>query len=174
MTILLWLYPSAWRRRYGAEVEQMLADRGVSLRVAVDLVAGAIDTWLHPSQTLAAAHAAAAVTTQEERTTLSRVLRFDCAGVYGISKDDQKKAAISTIGWTLVITLAWLGLSLRFPKDPRVESLSMMPFMFSIIYSLRYTWLKDRPGSVQAIFIGGLSLAMAAFFLGVGWIAALI
>ena len=174
MTILLWLYPSAWRRRYGAEVEQMLADRGVSLRVAVDLVAGAIDTWLHPSQTLAAAHAAAAVTTQEERTMLSRVLRFDCAGVYGISKDDQKKAAISTISWTLVITLAWLGLSLRFPKDPWVESLSMMPFIFSIIYSLRYTWLKDRPRSVQAIFIGGLSLAMAVFFLGVGWIAALI
>ena len=73
-----------------------------------------------------------------------------------------------------MITLAWLGLSLRFPKDPRVESLSMMPFMFSIIYSLRYTWLKDRPGSVQAIFIGGLSLAMAAFFLGVGWIADLL
>jgi len=173
VTILLWLYPAAWRRRYGAEVEQMLAGRAVSLRVAVDLIAGAIDTWLHPSQTLAAAHAAA-VTTPEERTMLSRILRFDCAGVYGISKEDQKMAAISTIGWTLVITLAWLGLSLRFPKDPRVESLSMMPFIFSIIYSLRYTWLKDRPRSVQAIFIGGLSLAMAVFFLGVGWIAALI
>jgi len=174
VTILLWLYPAAWRRRYGAEVAHLLEERGVSLRVAVDLIAGAIDTWLHPSQTLAAAQAAAPVSTQEERTMLSRVLRFDCAAAYGTSKEDQKRAALSTIGWTLVITLAWLGFSIRFPKDPRVESLSMMPFMFSIIYSLRYTWLKGRPGSVQAIFIGALTLAMAAFFLAVGWLADLI
>ena len=174
MTILLWLYPSAWRRRYGAEVARMLEGRRFSLRIAVDLIAGAIDTWLHPTQTLAAAHAAASLTTQEEHTMLSKVLRFDCAAAYGLSKEDQKKAALSIIGWTLVVTLAWLGLTIRFPKDPRVESLSMVPFMFSIFYSMRYNYLKGRPRGVQAIFIGGMTLAMAAFFLAVGWIADLI
>lgn len=174
MRILLWLYPAAWRHRYGGEVAQMLEGRAFSLRVTVDLVAGAIDTWLHPSQTLAATHATAPVTTPQERTMLSRVLRFDCATAYGASKEDQKRAAMSTIAWTLVVTLAWLAFSIRFPKDPRVESMSMMPFMFAIFYSMRYTWLKDRPGSVQAIFIGGMTLAMAAFFLAVGWLVDLI
>ena len=174
MKILLWLYPTAWRRRYGAEVAHMLEGRAFSLRAAVDLVAGAIDTWVHPSQTLAAAHATAPVTTPEERTMLSKILRFDCAAANGMSKEDQRRAAVSTIGWTLAVTLVWLGLSLRFPKNPSVESLSMMPFMFAIFYSVRYTWLKDRPGIVQAIFIGGLTLVMAAFFLAVGWLAELI
>ena len=58
MTWLLRLYPSSWRRRYGDEVAGLLADRGFSFSMAVDLVAGAIDVWLHPSVTLAAAVAA--------------------------------------------------------------------------------------------------------------------
>jgi hypothetical protein len=37
---------------------------------------------------------------------------------------------------------------------------------------MRYTWLKRRPASVQAVFIGGLSLALAAFMLAAGWLAA--
>ena len=37
MTWLLRLYPSPWRRRYGGEVAEMLAHRGFSLRIAVDL-----------------------------------------------------------------------------------------------------------------------------------------
>jgi hypothetical protein len=174
MTILLWLYPAAWRRRYGDEVARMLEGRAFSLRVAVDLVAGAIDTWLHPAQTLAAAHAAASGTTPEDRTMLSKILRLDCAAAYGLTREEQKKAAVSIIAWTLVVTAIWLAFSIRFPKDPRVESLSMLPLMFSIFYSLRYTYLKGRPASVQAIFIAGMTLAMAAFFLAVGWVADLI
>ena len=45
MTWLLRLYPPLWRRRYAGEVAELLAGRRYPLRSAVDLVAGAIDTW---------------------------------------------------------------------------------------------------------------------------------
>jgi hypothetical protein len=44
--------------------------------------------------------------------------------------------------------------------------LYMLPFLFS----LRYTSLKNRPASVQAVFIGGFSLLLAAFMLAIGWV----
>ncbi|HYT69075.1 MAG TPA: hypothetical protein VEL51_21810 [Vicinamibacterales bacterium] len=170
MTFLLRLYPSAWRRRYGGEVREMLAGRRFSLRIAVDLIAGAIDTWLHPSVTLAAA-AAAARPTPEEQTMLSRLLRFDCAGLYGpgVTRADQWKASISVVVMTVVLTIAWWGLHLRLHDDPRMDSLSLMPFVFALFYSMRYTYLKGRPAIVQAVFIGGLTLLVAAVVLAVGW-----
>ena len=79
---LLMLYPPPWRRRYAEEVAEMLADRGFSLRIAVDLIAGAIDVWLHPSATLGAAAAAEAHV--KEKNMLNRIMRLDCAGAFGM------------------------------------------------------------------------------------------
>ena len=76
MTWLLRLYPPPWRRRYGGEVAEMLADQRFSLRIAIDLIAGAIDVWLHPSVTLAAA-VAAEPHVEEKKTMLQRIARLD-------------------------------------------------------------------------------------------------
>jgi hypothetical protein len=50
VSVLLWLYPRAWRRQFGAEMEavlhQMRGRRRVEL--ALDLVRGAADAHLHP------------------------------------------------------------------------------------------------------------------------------
>jgi hypothetical protein len=39
-----------------------------------------------------------------------------------------------------------------------------------MLASMRYTYLKNRPNSVQAVFIGGISLLLTLFFLGTGWL----
>ena len=174
MTWLLRLYPPMWRRRYAAEVAEMLAGRGFSLRIAVDLIAGAIDTWLQPSATLAAAAAASPPAREKEQHMLSKVLRLDCSGLYGpdISKEDHWKSGMAVIVGTLVLTLAWLGLRVRLGDSPLLDSLSIMPFLFSLVYSMRYTYLKGRPASVQAVFIGGMTLLLAVVMLAAGWVAA--
>lgn len=50
MNLLLWLYPRAWRRHYGAEMRALLRQmRGRRrLALALDLVRGAADAHLHP------------------------------------------------------------------------------------------------------------------------------
>ena len=171
MTWLLRLYPGPWRRRYGDEVATMLAGRSFSFAVAVDLVAGAIDVWLHPSATLAAATAASP---SQEKTMLSKIARFDCAALMGsdITKADQWKASGATVGLTLALTLIWMAAHLRVGDNPYIDSLSILPFFVALFFSMRYTYLKHRPASVQAILIAAMSLAVAAVLLAAGWLAA--
>jgi hypothetical protein len=45
---LLRLYPAWWRRRYGEEVEAVLEELEPTPRLAIDLVRGAVDAWIHP------------------------------------------------------------------------------------------------------------------------------
>lgn len=49
MSLLLKLYPAAWRARYGDEMTALLEARRMTPRDGVDLVRGAIDAWLHPA-----------------------------------------------------------------------------------------------------------------------------
>src|SRR5690606_11682032 len=51
MIALLKLYPREWRERYGRELEEIVAAQPRSLRLAVDLLAGAIDAHLKPQLT---------------------------------------------------------------------------------------------------------------------------
>jgi hypothetical protein len=41
--LLLLCYPRAWRRRYGGELEQLVADSGLSWSVAVDLIRAGLE-----------------------------------------------------------------------------------------------------------------------------------
>jgi hypothetical protein len=55
VTWLLWLYPPAWRRRYGGELADLIATQPASFGTAIDLVAAAIDAWINPQSSTAAA-----------------------------------------------------------------------------------------------------------------------
>ena len=48
MSVLVRLYPPAWRARYGLEFEALLAERPPSMRDRVDIVVGALDARLSP------------------------------------------------------------------------------------------------------------------------------
>jgi hypothetical protein len=48
-SVLIGLYPGAWRRRYGDEMAALIEDRPAGFRGSVDLVRGALDVWLHPT-----------------------------------------------------------------------------------------------------------------------------
>lgn len=45
LTLTLSLYPTWWRRRYGAEAAAILAQSPPSARAALDLLRGALDAW---------------------------------------------------------------------------------------------------------------------------------
>ena len=46
--LLLRLYPKTWRRRYGEELEGLLAGRPLTLSLTLDVLRGALDARLHP------------------------------------------------------------------------------------------------------------------------------
>ena len=77
-----------------------------------------------------------------------------------------------TLGGTVVLSLVWVGAHLRARDNAFMDALSPMAYIAPMLFSMRYTSLKRRPASVQAIFIGGFCLLLTVFLLGIGWIAA--
>ena len=64
------------------------------------------------------------------------------------------------VGGTLVLTLIWMAVRVRIDDNNYIDALSVLPLMIPFLFSMRYTNLKDRPASVQAVFIGGFSLLL--------------
>jgi hypothetical protein len=168
MTWLLKLYPPRWRRRYGEELSALVGAQPFSIGNTIDLIAGAIDAWIHPQMTAVVQPAPAA---KGEATMIGKMMKLRCAG-YGpdVTKADQWKSAAVMVGVTLVLTLAWMWLRVKTHDDPYVESFSIMPFFAGMIVSMRYTYLKARSAAVQAIFIGGTLAMMTLIFALAGWL----
>ena len=166
MTWLIRLYPPSWRRRYGPELEELLAAQPASFRTAIDLVAGAADAWLNPQSSTATA----AANTKGD-AMIPKMLKLRCAG-YGsdYTRADALKAAGVTIGGTLAIMLGLMWARARFGENPYLESLLMVSWLLPFLFSQRYTDLKGRSGRVQALMIGGPAVIVIAIALGAAWI----
>jgi hypothetical protein len=173
LTWLLKLYPPRWRRRYGRELEELVAVRPFSIGAAADLIAGAIDAWLNPQ--LAAATAAGTADTKGDVPMIARTMQLKCAG-YGpeVGAVDKAKSTSVIIGGTLLLALLYLWSVWAFGKNDYVLALSPMSYFLPMLISLRWTALKGRSARTQAIFIGGFSAGLTAFFLLVGWVGRLI
>lgn len=169
MTWLLKLYPSGWRRRYGDEFTKLIAAQSFSLATTIDVLAGAIDAWIHPQM---AAIAPRATRAEGDENMLARMMKFRCAG-YGptVTASDQWKSAIATVGGTVVLAGGWMWLHVRIGDNPYSDSLSLLPVIAALLFGMRYTYLKGRSGWTQAVFIGGNLALLTGFFLLVGWIA---
>ena len=170
MTWLLKLYPPRWRRRYGAELADLVAAQPFSIGAAADLVAGAIDAWLHQEL------APPAADMKGDMRMIARIMQLKCAG-YGpsVTGADRVKNNIVNIGGTLVLAVAWvLAVSIwkhrELSGSVYVMSLFPMTYLLPYLAGLRYTSLKGRSRRAQLILIVGLSAALTTFLLLVGWI----
>jgi len=171
VTWLLKLYPRAWRRRYGDEVATIVAGQPLSIAVVVDLIAGALDVWLHPDATMAAAMASS-----EERagggTMLTHRLRFDCSA--GFTKREQWQSGIATIAGTILLSLGWMWLRVRIGDSRYVDSFSALAFVIPILMAMRFTYLKDRSFGVYVAFVLTVSALITGFLAMIGWLASLL
>jgi len=166
VTWLIKLYPPAWRRRYGREMAELIASQPASVGTAIDLVAAAVDAWLNPQSSTAAAAAGS----KGERTMIAERLQLRCAG-HGepVTAKDGLKGAAFIIVWTFILTLAISWAMRTYGKNPYLESLLSMSWLFPTLYSQRYWALKGRSASVQAVLIGGPALILLAIALAAGW-----
>lgn len=60
----------------------------------------------------------------------------------------------------------------QFDANSYIESLLLMAFFVPVLLGLRHTSLKGRSATVQAIFIVGMIVVLAAMFLIATWIGA--
>ena len=170
--LLLLLYPPAWRARYTDEFVETIGAHPFSVGLLVDVVAGAIDAWLHPEFVTAAA-ARPAAAPKGERAMIGRMLKLRCTG-YGpeISTQDAWKGAGVMIALTIAFTLAWMWAHITTDDNAYVDSFAVMPFLAAYLLSMPFTSLKGRSRASKAVFIGGSLLVLTAGCLAVGFISA--
>jgi hypothetical protein len=171
MTWFLKLYPPRWRRRYGAELADLVATQPFSMGAAIDLVAGAIDAWLNPQL------APPTADTKGNIMSIARVMQFKCAG-YGptVTKEDKARNVRVNVGGTLVLAamylaMVWIWKRNQLTGDDYLLSLAPMTYLIPYLVGLRYTSLKGRSSRAQTIFIVGFSFVLTVFMLAVAWVA---
>jgi hypothetical protein len=170
MTWLLKLYPPRWRRRYGAELKELVASQPFSIGAAVDLMGGAIDAWLHPTL-------ASASDTKGDVTMIARMMQLKCAG-YGpaVTGEDKARNVRVNVGGTLVLALMYLAMVWVWKRnqltgDDYLLSMAPMTYLIPYLVGLRYTSLKGRTPRAQTIFIVGFSFGLTVFLLAATWVA---
>jgi hypothetical protein len=167
VTWLIRLYPPAWRRRYGRELAELIATQPASFGTAIDLVAAAVDAWLNPQSSTAAAAADA----KGAGAMISKMLQLRCAG-HGpnVTSADERKAAAVVIGGTLALVIPLMWVMVRYRSNPYLQSLLAVSWLVPVSFSQHYTSLKGRPGRVQAVLIGGPAAIVIAIALAAAWV----
>lgn len=156
-------------RRYGRELEDLIATQPASFGMAIDLVAAAVDAWINPQ----ASTAAAAADAKGAGAMISEMLQLKCAG-YGpdVTKADKLKAAAIVLGGSLLAALGYIWVTARYGEDPYLKSVFLVSWLIPFAFSQHYTVLKGRRAVVQAVLIGGQAAVVLAIALAAAWINA--
>lgn len=159
MSLLLALYPKAWRARYGAEFADLLDSRPPSLRDRLDIVIGALDARVNPQVPGAHEHERAVGGDRAARVAaIATGVLLTIWGVIGAAVMVPWDSNLAPEASADVMNLAWMsGL---------VGSL-LAPVAFGIIV-VRYQHVLGGIGTVGAI-LAPVGLLMAE--LGMGMLA---
>jgi hypothetical protein len=173
MKWLLLLYPPRWRKRYGAELADLVSSQAFSVGAAADLLAGAVDAWVNPQLVPEPPQSKS----KGDVTMIARMMQLTCAG-YGatITRTDHRKNAVMNIGGTLVLVSGWLVTLVVWKQrhlagSDYIVALLPMTYLLPYLIGLRYTSLKGRSSGAQAAFIGSTGAVLAGILLGACWIA---
>jgi hypothetical protein len=148
-TALLRLYPRAWRRRYGAEMDAMLAGEPLTPRTLVDLLAGAIDARLNPQiPEIKSGHLQGVAAMTKTATCNPK----------GLTTGDQVRSAGWMIGGSLVMVGMAIWLKISLGSNVWSEGLLYGAFPASMMLSMESTYLKCYSRTARGVISVGGSL----------------
>ncbi len=140
MSWLLKLYPREWRRRYGAEIEEVVASQRKSLQLFIDLLGGAVDAHLKPQAFARRLEAAS----DDQHGGSDMVARLTgCGTTPSMSRKDASLAAGLTIGSALLISAIML-----IGRHPVTEAIGVV--MLPGVLGVGMQSIKLRGHSVPA------------------------
>jgi hypothetical protein len=157
---LLRLYPRAWRDRYGAEMESLIADQPGTVRLAIDLIAGAIDARLHPQLS----KADAGTTAGRGETAVTKLLTH--CQPHDITTADYKRSAALMIGMTMALAGIHLGLKRAFGGNLAIEAFGISTFPVAVLASSWGTYFKRYSTAARLAIILGFGAIVFLLSLG--------
>jgi hypothetical protein len=147
---LVRLYPPRWRRRYGAELQELLGSSSLSLRTIVDVLAGAVDAHIHPQPRQ--------VTASPMEEPMKSVL-FRCAPV-SFTRQEQWRSAAWMLGGSLVMTALALGLKIAAGSNSATDALLYGAFPASLMLANESTYFRRYSRGARLILAVGGALVV--------------
>jgi hypothetical protein len=164
MKFLLNLYPAAWQKRYRAEMEAQFDIDLPVFRTSLDLLAGAVDAWLHPEWL---------PETQNIGATETMITASRCAPLE-ISRADALHSAAWMIGLSLLLTGVGVTLDKTLGENVMTNALLYSAFFIALTLSSSRTFLKPYSQSARRIMTIAASVGWYLFCLAMAAIAAMI
>jgi len=152
MTWLLKLYPREWRRRYGAEIEEVVASQPKSAQLVVDLLGGAIDAHLKP-QAFARRFETAAADQSGGSDMVTRLT--GCGARASMSRKDALFGAALTIGSALVVAAIMV---IGSNSVTEAIGVTMLPGVLAV--GTQWVHLRGHSRLAQVAQIGGLFVVL--------------
>jgi hypothetical protein len=150
---LLWLYPPAWRARYGDELLEIVGTRRATPSALIDLIAGAADAWLRPQSSVAARPV-------QEKSMMATLMKR-CAAGPNLSTRDAGVGAAITVGGTLAITIVYLYLAVRYRGNELVHAFGLLLYPISLTLTMPFTSLRNKSWSFKLVVMTLLLLILA-------------
>jgi len=149
--VLLRLYPRAWRRRYGSEMQELLSRGNLSLRTVADVIAGAIDARFNPQSARISQPAAF-----EGESAMRSAFRCHSTDV---SRSDQLRSAGWLIGGSMVMAIVAIALQWRLGANSLSEALLYGAFPAALMLSSECTYLKPYSQRARMVMsVGGAAM----------------
>lgn len=158
MTWLLRLYPRAWRARYEEEMRQVLAGEAPTLRLAVDLLAGAVDAHVNPHWTPGREPSPRAI----GGPMISKIVACE---VRSMKKMAAGRQAAWLIGASSTLAGVAVTLTALFGRTSFSEALIYAAFPMALMCSSECGYLGRYSATARWVLIG----AGNALILGIMW-----
>ena len=152
MTWLFKLYPLEWRRRYGAELEELVASQPKSLQLVVDLLGGAVDAHVKPQAFARRLDGA----TGADRGGLDMVTRMKgCGATASMGRKDAFLSAGLTLGSALVVAAIMV-----IGKSSVTEAIGLTMFPGVLAVGTLSIRLRRHSTPAKVVLIGGPFLVL--------------
>jgi hypothetical protein len=143
---LLTLYPAAWRERYGDEMAALLAAQPLTLRLVLNLIAGAIDARLEPTWLRTTAQPIG-----QGDTAMSKLL--SACQPEDFTRAEQLRSAGWMLGGTVVLTAIYIALKRQFGEIAIIEAFGFSLFPTAVTLSMRSLYLKRYSAAAASVIM---------------------
>ena len=155
---LVALYPRGWRDRYGDEFTHVLREQALTLRLALDVIGGAIDARLSSARS------------ERGMMMTAKLLKRCATGGTAVSTADAWRGAWVMIGVALVLTGSLGVADAVFGRNDYVKAFAAMSFPALMFVMMAAMYLKDATRLAQTVIAGGVVTFFTAIAVLSVWI----
>ena len=142
---LVSLYPRGWRERYGDEFTHVLREQALTLRLALDVIGGALDARLQGAK----------------MATATTLMKRCAAGGPKMTADDAWRASGVMVGSSLAFGGLYIWAKMNYPDGNTVDAFGIMAYPAALLVTMPFYYMKDHSRTAKIVVVAGCLVLLA-------------